>query len=68
MPIEPTGMPVEPTCEADGGANSASEPAAAPNLRLNGNAIFVHAAPHRELLDLPFLVDTGANLSMLPYN
>ena len=28
----------------------------------------MHAAPHRELPDLPFLVDTGANVSMLPYN
>ena len=40
----------------------------APKLRLNGHALFVHAAPHRELPDLPFLVDTGANVSMLPYN
>ena len=43
-------------------------PPASPKLRLNGHALFVHAAPHKELPDLPFLVDTGANVSMLPYN
>ena len=40
----------------------------APKLRLNGHALFVHAAPHRELPDLPLLVDTVSNVSMLPYN
>ena len=46
----------------------ADAPKATPNLRLNGHALFVHAAPHRELPDLPFLIDTGANVSMLPYD
>ena len=68
MPAGPTGMPTEPKGEADGGAKGASAPPAAPKLRLNGHALFVHAAPHRDLPDLPFLVDTGANVSMLPYN
>ena len=57
-----------PSEGAGGGAQSTSKPTVTPNLRLNGHALFVHAAPHSELPDLPFLVDTGANVSMLPYN
>ena len=66
--MEPTGLPAESNGEADGGANSARKPPAAPYLRLNGHALFVHAASHRELPDLPLLVDTGADVSMLPSN
>ena len=68
MPVESTGRPAGPNGEVDGGVDNASAPPTAPKLRLNGQALFVHAAPHRDLPDLPFLVDTGANVSMLPYN
>ena len=59
-------MLAEPRGKADGVTTSASKPPAAPKLRLNGHALSVHSAPHRELPDLPFLVDNGA-VSMLPY-
>ena len=67
MSVEPTGLPAESNGEADGGANSARKPPAAPYLRLNRHA-FLCTQRHTELPDLPLLVDTGADVSMLPSN
>ena len=40
----------------------------APQSRLKGHVLFVHAATRIKPPDLPCLVDTGANVLTLPYN
>ena len=46
-------------------ATSQSPPKSS-NLKIKGECMYVFAEPHIDLPDLPFLVDTGAQITMMP--
>ena len=47
-------------------AEPSSRTPQASGLKTKGECMYIFAGPHSDLPDLPFLVDTGAQVTMMP--